>query len=189
MDRTTIWKVEEQQSDWRYKALLDFTFSGVPQDYDKFLQHPYLAGKYGGEETPETETDEAGAAIRVTEAVPYTPADFLREAFLDEAAYQQITRLLFRKKNIILQGVPGVGKTFITKRLAYSILGKKDASRVCAIQFHQSYSYEDFIMGYKPCENGFALKTGLFHDSASWRKTRRRTRRISLSLTKLTVAT
>ena len=62
--------------------------------------------------------------------------------------YDSLKGLLLNKKNIILQGAPGVGKTFAAKRLAYSIMGVKDESRVEFIQFHQNYSYEDFIMGY-----------------------------------------
>ena len=63
-----------------------------------------------------------------------------------------------------MQGAPGVGKTFIAKRLAYSLLGCKDKSKVRMIQFHQSYSYEDFIMGYRPSAEGFILKNGVFYD-------------------------
>ena len=68
------------------------------------------------------------------------------------------------KQNIILQAAPGVGKTFMAKRLAHSIIGSKQNNFVECIQFHQSYSYEDFIMGYKPTNNGFELKTGVFYN-------------------------
>ncbi|EDL62303.1 ATPase associated with various cellular activities, AAA_5 [Gimesia maris DSM 8797] len=69
-----------------------------------------------------------------------------------------------RKKNVILQGPPGVGKTYIAKRLAYSLLGYKDESKVEMVQFHQSYSYEDFIQGYRPKETGgFQRQDGIFH--------------------------
>ena len=56
-----------------------------------------------------------------------------------------------------------MGKTFAAKRLAYSIMGEKDESRVEFVQFHQNYSYEDFIMGYKPEGDSFALKYGIFY--------------------------
>ena len=93
----------------------------------------------------------------------YAKSDFLDEVFMDEGTYDQLWNLLEYKKNVILQGAPGVGKTFCAKRLAYSILGAKDDSRVEVVQFHQNYSYEDFIMGYRPDGNGFTLKQGVFY--------------------------
>lgn len=93
----------------------------------------------------------------------YAKSDFLDEVFMDEGTYDQLWNLLEYKKNVILQGAPGVGKTFCAKRLAYSILGVKDDSRVEMVQFHQNYSYEDFIMGYRPDGNGFTLKQGVFY--------------------------
>ncbi|NLF41434.1 MAG: AAA domain-containing protein, partial [Bacteroidales bacterium] len=95
---------------------------------------------------------------------PYTENDFLNEVFMDRERYLDLKNLLLKKKNIILEGAPGVGKTFMAERLAFSIMGEKDISRVRVVQFHQSYSYEDFIMGYRPTEQGFTLKTGAFYD-------------------------
>ena len=59
--------------------------------------------------------------------------------------------------------MPGIGKTFLSKRLAYSILEQKDDDKIEFVQFHQNYSYEDFIMGYKPSKEGLALKYGVFY--------------------------
>lgn len=95
----------------------------------------------------------------------YTKKDFLNEVFLSEDDYDNLRALLLDKQNIILQGSPGVGKTFSAKRLAYSILGEKDDSKVQLVQFHQNYTYEDFVIGYKPKEDGgFYLRPGVFYN-------------------------
>ena len=96
---------------------------------------------------------------------PYDADMFLEEVYMDKAKYDTLIALVMKKKNVILQGAPGVGKTYAAKRLAYSIMGVKDPSRVMMVQFHQSYSYEDFIMGFRPTqEGGFELKRGAFYD-------------------------
>ena len=95
---------------------------------------------------------------------PYGKSEFLDDVFVTYKDYDQLENLLLRKKNLILQGAPGVGKTFAAKRLAYALMGEKDDNRVVQVQFHQNYSYEDFVMGYKPNENaGFELKNGIFY--------------------------
>lgn len=93
----------------------------------------------------------------------YGKADFIGEVYMSESRYDMLVSVLQNKKNIILQGAPGVGKTFAAKRLAYSIMGEKDESRIEFVQFHQNYSYEDFMMGYKPVNDGFELKSGIFY--------------------------
>ena len=94
----------------------------------------------------------------------YSKDDFLKQVFVSQNDYERLESLLLRKKNLILQGAPGVGKTYAAKRLAYAIMGEKDEDRIMQVQFHQNYSYEDFVMGYKPNDNGgFVLKPGKFY--------------------------
>lgn len=93
----------------------------------------------------------------------YTKSDFLDEVYMTEKRYESLVAVLRNKKNIILQGAPGVGKTFAARRLAWSMMGEKDDGRIEFVQFHQNYSYEDFMMGYKPVEDGFELKYGIFY--------------------------
>ena len=101
--------------------------------------------------------------VAVDEIEKYTKENFLNEVFMTENRYDNLVAVLKNKKNIILQGAPGVGKTFAARRLAYSIMGEIDENRVEFVQFHQNYSYEDFIMGYKPVNDGFELKYGIFY--------------------------
>ena len=93
----------------------------------------------------------------------YTKSDFLDEVYMTEKRHESLVAVLRNKKNIILQGAPGVGKTFAARRLAWSMMGEKDDDRIEFVQFHQNYSYEDFMMGYKPVGDGFELKYGIFY--------------------------
>jgi len=99
----------------------------------------------------------------VDENPKYDEEQFLDEVYMTKSRYNTLVAVLKNKKNIILQGAPGVGKTFAAKRLAYSIMGEKDENRIEFVQFHQNYSYEDFMMGYKPVDDGFELKYGIFY--------------------------
>lgn len=96
---------------------------------------------------------------------PYTRENALADLFMSEEQFDSILTLLARKKNIILQGPPGVGKTYVARRLAYALMGEKNKVRAPMIQFHQSYAYEDFIQGYRPDgKGGFELKNGTFFE-------------------------
>lgn len=111
----------------------------------------------------EDETEEDAEDVEKTYPL-YTKEDFLSEVFMPEEEYEKLSGILRIKKNIILQGAPGVGKTFAAKRIAFSMMGVKDVERVMMVQFHQSYSYEDFIMGFRPSTDGFELKRGAFYN-------------------------
>lgn len=93
----------------------------------------------------------------------YTSDDAAAEAFIPKGEIDEILDLWEAKLNIILQGAPGVGKSFMAKRLAYALIGEADPNRVETVQFHQSYAYEDFVQGYRPTpDRGFALRDGVF---------------------------
>lgn len=106
---------------------------------------------------------EENPIVTASSSDAYTKDDFLNEVYMTGERYETLVNVLRNKKNIILQGAPGVGKTFAARRLAWSMMGEKDDSRIEFVQFHQNYSYEDFMMGYKPVEDGFELKYGIFY--------------------------
>ena len=98
-------------------------------------------------------------------ASSYTREDAKLGLFMSEEKLDGIVVLLRRKRNIILQGAPGTGKTFVARRIAYLLMEQVDATRAPMVQFHQSMTYEDFIQGYRPDgKGGFILKNGTFHD-------------------------
>lgn len=113
---------------------------------------------------PVVNESEDSGYITENSTLEFTIDDFLKDVFLPIDEINEILELFEYKKNIILQGPPGVGKTFMAKRLAYLHSGKKDNSKIEMVQFHQSYSYEDFIRGFKPDIDGnFRLKDGIFY--------------------------
>jgi 5-methylcytosine-specific restriction protein B len=107
--------------------------------------------------------DETNVAVP-TSIEPYDKPKAMKGLFLAEAQFDEMLAALREKKNVVLQGAPGVGKTYVARRLAYALIGSDDPQRIEVIQFHQSYSYEDFIQGFRPKPQGhFDLKYGIFH--------------------------
>lgn len=93
----------------------------------------------------------------------YSSDEFLDDVYMTKEQYEEIKNLITEKQNIILQGSPGVGKTYMAKKLVYSLIEEQNNNQIEMIEFHQNYSYEDFIEGYRPNEEGkLELEKGIF---------------------------
>jgi 5-methylcytosine-specific restriction protein B len=170
--RTTL--VRADTTNAMARALIGFTFSAKPQDYDFFLAEPYWQQKYGKDAKLVTLPTETVADVEeetVEDAPPpeppYTVADIVAEGcFVPDAELAEMLGILAAKKNLVLQGPPGTGKTWLAKRLAAALIRRAPKSareRMRLVQFHPSLSYEDFVRGWRPTGDGkLALTDGVF---------------------------
>ena len=93
----------------------------------------------------------------------YTARHAQQDLFIDPGHLTRLVKSIKSGKNLILQGPPGTGKTFIARRIAWCLIGRKDNGPIGMVQFHQSYAYEDFVEGFRPTKGGgFDLKPGVF---------------------------
>ena len=93
----------------------------------------------------------------------YTHEQAQQDLFIESGHFTRLLKSIKSGKNLILQGPPGTGKTFIARRIAWYLIGRKDNRNIEMVQFHQSYAYEDFVEGFRPTkEGGFDLKPGVF---------------------------
>ncbi|WP_439544779.1 AAA family ATPase [Sandarakinorhabdus sp.] len=181
------WQVEEPARDWYFytyrttvvrarieeddmaRRLVAFTFDGAPQDYAHFLAHPYWAELFAPVIDPlsamEADAEAEAESISVPETAAYSVDDIIAEgSFLDRQTLSAMIGRLESKKNLILQGPPGTGKTWLAKRLARALIGRRTPlmDQLRSVQFHPSLSYEDFVRGYRPSGAGLVLTDGIF---------------------------
>jgi 5-methylcytosine-specific restriction enzyme B len=166
--RTTVARARIEDDEMA-RRLVSFTFDGVEQDYTHFLGQTYWAERFAPVVDPqsalEAEIDAEDETAAAPDVTPYEIEDIIAEGgFLDSQTLSSLVNRLATKKNLILQGPPGTGKTWLAKRLARVLIGRRSplTDQLRSVQFHPSLSYEDFVRGYRPSGAGLALTDGIF---------------------------
>ncbi len=162
--RATVWRLRKDNE--FAQRLIRFVFYGDKQDYAFFVHKWWDEGVSadeipGAEVVPDTSTEGGETSL----VVPYSIDTALDEGvFLSRAELQEALDRLIAKRNLIIQGPPGVGKTFVAQKLAYALMEVVDPRRVTIVQFHPSYAYEDFVRGFRPTDEAgkFELVDGPF---------------------------
>jgi len=147
----SVWQLDKNPASMDHH-LIRFTFHGASQDYALFSDVRW--SKEDGKNSPEPDVP-----------IPYSTEDVLKEGvFLTLPEVESIISRINTKRNVILEGAPGVGKTFVSRKLAYALMGAKDDAKITTIQLHPSYSYEDFVRGYRPTNEAgrFEMRDGPF---------------------------
>ena len=150
---------------------LDFTIvakrpilaAGSAQDQSQAAEQQAEA-LYTGPPTsaPLVATVAEDSAAYATSPPAYSEQDALREVFSTPAELAATLAGLRRRRALLLQGPPGTGKTYLARRLAWLLLGAQDEGRIELVQFHPSYGYEDFVLGFRPGPAGeFQLVPGV----------------------------
>jgi MoxR-like ATPase len=161
--RRGIWEID---NNFPLKTLTNVThFSDFTRKVLSLAGETALAREiYGdGAASPSVEEQQGGYEAASRSVPQFDRASALSQLFLPDQEFDAILRQLTRRKNVILQGPPGVGKTFIAETLAYALMGEMNKSRIQMVQFHQSYGYEEFIQGLRPTTKGtYELRAGIF---------------------------
>ena len=97
---------------------------------------------------------------------PWSPPEIAKlagELLWEPSELQKIVDGLKDKRQVIFQGPPGTGKTYVAKRIAEWCKAHGGGYQI--VQFHPSYSYEDFVEGFRPTlteggQAGFKLTEG-----------------------------
>lgn len=126
--------------------------------YDAYYEHRETI------EQPESPTP----TIPIADASTRDPSlrDLANELLVPYGWLQDVVALWRRKRHIVFYGPPGTGKTYIARAIAAHLAADEGHSRI--VQFHPSYSYEDFVQGFRPSVSGqgFQLRNGPLLDLA-----------------------
>jgi hypothetical protein len=133
--------------------------AGGPVDLYDETWRPRWAEKPTPPLAPPPTSGDPGAAPG-TEVRIYSVANIVADGCFHSAErLQKIKDHWQDNQNLVLQGAPGTGKTWLAKRLAQALIGSLASGAIRSVQFHPNTSYEDFVRGWRPTSGGQLVLT------------------------------
>lgn len=107
--------------------------------------------------------DDLGVGVRAAAATSHASSSpDAPDIPADHPMIREIIRLAKIEGGVILSGPPGTSKSYFAAAAA-QVMANGNKWRYRFVQFHASYQYEDFMLGFRPKdEGGFAFKEGPF---------------------------
>ena len=93
----------------------------------------------------------------------YDKAAFLKDVYMDDARYEQLRAILMHKKNVILQGAPGVARPSVRAGSPGRSWRRRTTAASSSCSSTRTTPTRDFVMGYRPEGDTFELKYGIFY--------------------------
>jgi MoxR-like ATPase len=149
--RAMAFCVRQEDGSWRIGPVISWPDPGFEEGLQNLIGSKEIERVAPVAEPPQGDDHASGPLTggRNAAAEPYDLQRFTEETNIDEQTAKEWLERLRRKGQLVLQGPPGSGKTFVAARLA-RLFADGTGGIVDTVQFHASWSYEDFIAGLAP---------------------------------------
>lgn len=148
-------------------AMFDRLFEYVPEDTEHLFNNSPLSTGDVARVTSELVVDEEKIKRYLEPSASESEREMKSALEDDDPILSEVRALIaLGSSGMILRGAPGTSKSWYAWNIALSLTNNQP-DKICRVQFHPSYGYEDFVEGYLPNEesrSGFSVEKRIFLD-------------------------